>query len=655
MSLDNYVSLDLCARISVELAQQMSPCFGPCGMDKLISTDEKLTSSSCGEDIIKSLKLSHPIGRLMIKSVLDHYSKTGSNVKAFVILLSSILRRFVEMQRKHGGRESTIRILLLRSLRKFCMQVLQNCVVPAIVRDCHHCHFVDNETLRLAIRSFLSQRTSTVDVIADILFRALCCNLTDINYETLKLRLNILISEFDNVCIASSHEPPEKSRIERVLIIPQDYLTYHPLPNKGSNTKQDLGFVLLKTDKEQSGDCVKVDEHQQALSLLCFKSDQMRKFCKLLSSKGVKLLLSDSKIDYELKSCCLFEKISTIQCLPVDDVDKLSRYFGIHPLTSIHEIATDESLQNIGSLKQFGSKIINGQNYAYLEPSSAFKTKWENAEFYDIFPFQIMVCGFSSSSCQLNIRRMKNALKQLNSWLVPCNKTSTRHGKESTSSKGRITGQDALHFHENYKDGPCSSVTDRLSILCVERILTSCASDHSLFSQNPFLSCCGIHLPANGAFETATYIHINKFINNPKGLQNQDSLDEGISEFDDQVCKMISDALIEIPFVLIQNSYAPKCHKLRNMVNLFNELNNFTEKSPTMEFRTSGEIDCIDALQELRAFAVINCRSGKLETSTRESPIESLRSKIELFYDVLHLCQQLLKLEVILPVHKSYE
>ena len=663
MSLDNYLSLDLCARISAELAQQMSPCFGPCGMNKLTSTGGKLTSSSCGEDIIKSLKVSHPIGRVMIKSVLDHYSKTGSNVKAFVILLSSILRNFVEMQRKHYGREATIRILLLRSLRKFCVKVLQNFVVPAIVKDCLHCHFVNKETLRLAISSSLSQRTSTADIMVDILFRALCSNLIDINYGTLKLRLNILISEFDNVCIASSCEPPEKSRIERVLIVPQDYLTYHPLPNKESNNKQDLGFVLLKTDDYQSGDCVVVKEYQQALSLLSFKSDQMRKFCKLLSLKGVKLLLSNSKIDYELKSCCSSEKISTIQCLPGDDIDKLSRYFGIHPLINICDIATNESLQHVGLLKNFGNKIVNGQNYAYLEPSTTFQAKWENAEFHDIFPFQIMVCGLSASSCQLSIRRMKNALKQLNSWLVPCNETLTSHGKESTSPNGNIAKLAALHFHEKFKLGCYSSATDRLLTSCVEGILTSCASDHKLFSHNPSLSYHGIHLPANGAFETTTYMHINKFINNPKGIQNpslfknQERLNNGFSEFDVQVCKMISDALIEIPYVLIQNSYAPKCSKLKNMVNLLDKLNHFTKEDLITEFRTSDGIDCNNASQDFMGkrsdekFVGINCRSGTLEVLTQDSPIEPLRSKIELVYDVFRLCQQLLKLEVILPIH----
>ncbi|XP_035257609.1 Bardet-Biedl syndrome 10 protein homolog [Anguilla anguilla] len=87
------VELGTLLQVTQALEAVVGPCFGPSGGQVLFTRDSgEVLITRDGRRILTSLRLDHPVARVLVGCVSAHCKITGDGAKSFLLLLGALLR-----------------------------------------------------------------------------------------------------------------------------------------------------------------------------------------------------------------------------------------------------------------------------------------------------------------------------------------------------------------------------------------------------------------------------------------------------------------------------------------------------------------------------------------------------------------------------------
>lgn len=114
-------NIDACNKIS----EIMEDTLGPFGLDKLFADDMTITND--GSTIMKKLKISHPVGHILVKISESQDNEIGDGTTSVVILTCSILNSLKQVIKENIEIELIYDTLL--KLKKLCLKKLESLVI----------------------------------------------------------------------------------------------------------------------------------------------------------------------------------------------------------------------------------------------------------------------------------------------------------------------------------------------------------------------------------------------------------------------------------------------------------------------------------------------------------------------------------------------
>ena len=350
---------DLCltdlVNISSVLKNIIWPSFGPqCCPTLITSNTGQVVFTKESHSILSSLCLSHPVAKIILESVKVHSGVYGDGCKTLILYLYELFRgiernlNVLVWQTNRTALKSSISLSLYKYIKEDLTSLCIS-LTKSVVED--KCSSEGDSSQSIKVKQVIvtllngNLPEDVVDHLANLI-------------STFILPLNgngdrpILNSCFLN-CV---HVFPNKSYLTSQLV---DGLFFtgvaHPYLIKCVKTTK---FVITVCRIEEEEHDSQTEYFFQFTSdkiqekTLSYKMQTVKVFLESLKKLGVSLIVSSQKVpDFVLSTCNSFD-INVFSCVEQDDVEFISLYTGMSPITSVHDEIKEINIYEVHSYDQ---------------------------------------------------------------------------------------------------------------------------------------------------------------------------------------------------------------------------------------------------------------------------------------------------------------
>ncbi|XP_064618621.1 Bardet-Biedl syndrome 10 protein homolog [Lineus longissimus] len=387
----------------------LAKSFGPNPSQTMLSSSTgKMLLTSDGVTVLESLHLSHPVAKLILKSVLSFHKISGDGSKTFILMLSAFLREVASSSSSHGSYSCKD---LHRSCAKFQATLHQE-LFPSLLNYATNIPNDSNADLFWSMCRNIT-RTSMQGKCPDSVSDTLTNLLTDFlkqsvpSVQSLFSNISEIVHTFSMACRKIHGAFPDSSKVIDGIIISRDFAVDSGSLTSGGGVR----FVFLKCPlgdiSTMNSDTVTMDT-RGSVGLGNIFEWQHRVIRNILSSYrtlGVNLILCSDSVSDVTKHLCREFNISVISFIPEDEVEALQQITHIHPVSNCVELL---SCEDIGVASGCETVIINGRKCFQLK---GLKTCGR------IIQKQILVCAPTESVATMYELILTNALKTVEVWL----------------------------------------------------------------------------------------------------------------------------------------------------------------------------------------------------------------------------------------------
>ncbi|RUS88085.1 hypothetical protein EGW08_004138 [Elysia chlorotica] len=358
--------------VSSVLRNIVQPSFGPiCRPTLITSNTGQVVFTKDGHMILASLSLSHPVTKIILESIEVQSQLYGDGCKTLILYLSEI---FLGIQRNLHVWNTDYRMAqknsISSSLQKYIMEdfasMYQN--LTESVSDLmfpaaggNSCSKMARQVARTILSGHLPE--DLVDHLGNLISDFIITLSRSADQRT------ILDMCFQN-CV---HVFPSGAYLSSRLM---DGLFFtgaaHPCWMKRVGTTQFV-IALCPLDGEEQGSHSEyfftLKSHKTQEDIMHYKIQTVNVFLKSLRNHGVSLLVTSAKVSDFVLSACDSLGVDVFSCVDQEDIEFISFYTGMSPITSVHEEITDTSVckvysysQTVHSGKQMLSLVCPGKS-----------------------------------------------------------------------------------------------------------------------------------------------------------------------------------------------------------------------------------------------------------------------------------------------------
>ncbi|XP_077993881.1 BBSome complex assembly protein BBS10-like [Glandiceps talaboti] len=415
------VDISTCVSICRSLENIIKKLVGPNALHTMISTATgKILISSDGLTVLKSLHLSHPIGRMMIEAVTSHHQQTGNNSKSFILLLSEALRQiqhFTEKSSRSVSQNQSLDsthcrqdlIRLSHAFHKLQMEILPQEIIANLLKNSimtemnEDAHQDVNNICKAIIATSMAGKLSSQTLM---IFSTLVFDFISKSAENLDdLHANVLhvIDNFEQFCIEVVGLPMSESMVVDGILIEREFAV--TADNFTQHCNDRCNFILVDCDiaeyKPEVDSTFSIESQSQLYDALEFKSKIVESFLQQCQAMGVKLIISTKRFS---EMALFMSKKLGISVTHMVSGDTLS---GLVSLTSKHVVYGPQELltsDNVGVAKFCKLFSLGSHRFIHLGIHN------ENVH-------QMIVCGPIHGLCRQYYSSVLNSLKSIRMWL----------------------------------------------------------------------------------------------------------------------------------------------------------------------------------------------------------------------------------------------
>ncbi|XP_033125331.1 T-complex protein 1 subunit theta-like [Anneissia japonica] len=471
--------------------------FGPNALSTLLSSSSgTICITNDGVAVLQSLNFKHPIGKIILDSVISHHQLVGDNSKAFIFILTELLRE-ISQNLNTPERASTI-FKLRDAFARLNADVLQTTVLQALQQharvhkdDAKNMEDICRHLAQTSMASKFNLHTQRIlsDLVVQLVTRH-CQNIQQLNQLMCEL-----IDDFADLFLKISGQAVTMSRLIPGMVIQKDFCVHF---NESCDTK--MKFILLKCSLEdivpQSNATIFLKEQSQVTKAFTYLSTSLERRLKVLRDRGITLVLSTDQFSDTAKHLCSQYKISVVHLLSEDDVDRISRLTRVVINADIDDRITDASIGDIRC-----ERIIIG--------SKAFVNLVPNL----VQTHQVVICAPSPGLVTEYIRAFGNTIKVLRMWTEDASTFSNEsscsgpQGTKKNPNCQQPLQKSTSHFptvrQTCFVTLPGGGATE----IIVSKTLTDYAADHK---NDPYLSLAA-SIMAKAVLNIPHILHCNSF------------------------------------------------------------------------------------------------------------------------------------------------
>ena len=455
MAAKHDIQLSAITTICLSLESILKKCFGPNGLSVMLTTATgTLMITGSGAAILRSLHLSHPIGRMVTDSVVTHCQQTGDNCKTFVFLLCGMLRKLRDLpaNRQQCQCERQTAACALAHLKHavlpglVCQSIAeQSTTVCCTQENLHRVKTTCNDTFASTLRGRFNKATAShlAKVMVEMTF-------ADVDVDDIPLAIDECIKHFPQVHVEIAGNAILSTNVLDGILIQRDIKVHVPLLMENGVRFMLVAFDVTDTQSSGCDDTtasIRVTSTDQLRDTFAWKMSHLQGFVQLISSRGVNLLVCSSVVSDVLAFHCRRAEISIIQAVDEDDMKRLEFVFDVHAVYCWSELI---STRVVGLADSCISVQLGVHRWALLRPAPATRHCSRSLS------WQLVVCaptaglGDQVSSALLGCLKCARMLfdtsvlcdaSGLNPWPVPCTQTSDE------SQSGLDTSTGLCHSH----------------------------------------------------------------------------------------------------------------------------------------------------------------------------------------------------------------
>ncbi|XP_002741267.1 BBSome complex assembly protein BBS10-like [Saccoglossus kowalevskii] len=396
------VDLSTCVAISSSLEQILKGSFGPNALQCMItSASGNILISSDGATILKSLHLSHPVGRIVINSVLAHCKLTGSGAKTFILIVTEALR----CMRCYCSQNL---LKLSQAFYEIQTRILPNSIIPQLMENSTLIEIKNRSDMKKACINIV--RTSMNGKLNQGALEILASLTTDLIFKNCKNTMNLhknvleLIDNFDNFCVKAVGLPKCESRIVPGMLLEREFLV-----------QSDVAKSLDESHKFIIMDCILGDEKPESQATFSFKHDEdfqnayrhqsssVQTFLHHCKRNNVQLIISTNRVSEMASFFCKTFGISVIHFVAMEAASHLARLSRIHMIHSIEELLSGD---NIGDAKYCRLFSLGSKRYIHI------CLEGNNGDVH-----QAIVCAPIQGLCNQYYMAVLSSVKTIRMWL----------------------------------------------------------------------------------------------------------------------------------------------------------------------------------------------------------------------------------------------
>lgn len=503
-----YQRLEPLSAVCQTLRHLLVPGFGPNGLKILLTTSTGqvlITNSGC--QILKSLSIVHPLGKLLASTALALQNETGDYSKTFILLLAALMNQVsshVDFRRNCQDANIVTRSSLRIAFHRLRTHLLPQVLLPQMMIHfsslsiCNENREAVVDVMTNIVKTSLDSKYSPVTSshLAGVLIEFLISFCPDI--ACLRSAVNSCTDLFQLLCAEVVGDHPTSSKTLSGILIQKDFL----FASTALSSMQDIRFIIWNSSAEESEEETtlakfSVGSRANLVQALQWKTSLSSVFVQQLQNLSVSLLLCCGQIDDLMNGLCTSADISTVQFISEEEVTRISLIAKLHPVYTVSDLHSDGHIGVVNSCK---TTVLGGRRFIHLEgvqPVSVHVASQQPAEKY------LILCGPSMGVCQEIKLDLHNSLKLIKMWLS-CDWIQADMDKTISPLNSERSGSSSI--------------------------------DHK-----------GWSLPGGGTFEMLLYASLKKLL-----LPNsKHCLDESVRF----ACNAIQQAVLEIPVSLLLNSY----------------------------------------------------------------------------------------------------
>ncbi|GFR83455.1 thermosome subunit [Elysia marginata] len=580
--------------ISSMLKNIVASSFGPVCCPVLMTTSTgQVVFTSDGYTILSSLSLSHPAAKCILESVYSHSSVYGDGCKTVILYLSELLREIERNSCVLAGQtaRTALRSNISSSLRKFIIEdipLLCNDIINSVMNvqslsEGANCQLKLFKQVAVTILNG-SFPKDVVDHLGNLISELIFSS------NVGKDQRNVLSLCFQN-CL---HIFPNNSYSDSHL---RDGLFFNGLCcRQAMKYAKRSKFVITLCPFEEEGNgnkteyCLKLPGKVNE-DIMTHKKYSVETFLKRLKNMGVSLILTCQKVPVFVLHICNGFGIDVFSCVEQEDIEFISFYTGMSPVTSIHDELTINGAV-LGEVDSYEKVMYSGKEMLKLTCTGKFPG-WQAKCLFLHAP--------SNGLIQQLKLLVKKCFKTFSCLLEGSNKELTNLDSSSTIFKGCATWNEGKLPQVFYPGTPENE----------EHRMESVASN-SLSSN---IICGG------GYFEFLfSYLMEKKFDKSSPPLKKM---------WANIVVKMLQ----SVPQTLFSNLSPKKVHQASSFIMAREEAKKYLQENKHFSFNSKGVL-CSDADSEV---------------------VEILNVKVASLYAALDLAVTLLKIDAVVGVKKLPE
>ena len=388
--------------------------FGPSGLDVMLtSSSGNILITNSGAVILKSLSVSHPVGRMIVDKIVSHCGLVGDGSSSFVLILAETLRTTVRScDGRPVGRASTDpdpaqRRFFITMSRKFTWleaslgEILDPILARLAVKIDTRDEGMQRRLLSLVRTTLCGNFPSgKVTLFTNLLAELLFSTWSPKRSEPLRDTVQIAIENFPNIFTEFPGVPVTSSKVLPGIVIPREFAT--------DQRSLDASFKFVVLDcpldsiKLQTGATL---ELKSAISLdgaLTWKRTQAMRVLNNLKKHGVQLILSSESVADFILHFCRQLNICVVQMIPPECTELICTSAQIMPLGEFVWQGDSIAERSLGS-GAFCRRIVLGQQRCVQ--------LGVQADTYGTSVHSVLVCGPAQGICQQYSIALLGALK----------------------------------------------------------------------------------------------------------------------------------------------------------------------------------------------------------------------------------------------------
>ena len=309
----------------------------PCIVGAVLGTSQ-------GMVILRSLPVSHPVCRVVVRGAVTHQRAVGDGVKTLLLLLEHSLHAIQDIIDRRTTTPHQPTCTLQQGNNHFCnkiasaLETFSNTILSELftevehraeVLDGDHCQGVLKDKMFAVLLTTISTHLSSSisEFFASLLIDSLILETELQDLESTKEKLEFILTNFELLHVKSLGWSYKESSTVRGFLLERDFLF---LSDHHSEVK--MKCVLLKCPIEgvlsDDNTTLTLKSEDTLKSAIALHEKKAKLFLQTLRSHKVTLIISTEKMpDYILSLCRTFD-ISVICCVDTDDIQFLERVSG---------------------------------------------------------------------------------------------------------------------------------------------------------------------------------------------------------------------------------------------------------------------------------------------------------------------------------------